>query len=366
MKNILILYNPYYNKNVIEEHLEILQKNSIVAFGKVKSKLNDTNHPNEEKLEHIYSEVSKENSLQLFLTDYNSIYVANVISVTPDKTILVKAPKYYDNFDVEMWYVFDDLRLIIHNNFELVRDKVLANFKAVNYNNETYAVYGNPYVYPMEVVMKEEIDYFQKDDESFKYFTNIFKSSEHLQMRENLIDFNFGTTNFYNLSPNSQDNIVSAEMEYKQNKQNPLYDFSSVVVKYSKAVEDELYRFLRVLFLYLIQKESHIGEFDYQVQGIKFKLKDIDKNKPNFGTYKYLLKQQDIKNAIYDYLEDRAIKPFILYNIPKFINTIQNIRNESVHGNTISLSECEHIRKEVVGIGQSGILNELLKYKKSL
>jgi hypothetical protein len=350
---------------VIEEHLEILQKNSIVAFGKVKSKLNDINHPNEEKLEHIYKGVSKENPLQLFLTDYNSIYVANVISVTPQKTNLVKAPKYYDDLDVEMWYVFDDLRLIIHNNFELVRDKVLANFIAVNYNNKTYAVYGNPYVYPMEVVMKEEINYFQKEDKNFKYFTNIFKSNEQLQMRENLIDFNFGTTNFYNLTPNSQDNIISAEIEYKQNKQNHLYEFSSIGVKYSKAVEEELYRFLRDLFLYLIQKESHLGEFSYQVQGISFKLKDINKNKPNFGTYKYLLRQYDIKNAIHSYIEDKALKPFILFNIPTFITTMQNIRNESVHGDTTSLSECETIRKEVIGIGQSGILNELLRYKNS-
>jgi hypothetical protein len=44
---------------------------------------------------------------------------------------------------------------------------------------------------------------------------------------------------------------------------------------------------------------------------------------------------------------------------------MQNIRNESVHGDTTSLSECETIRKEVIGIGQSGILNELLRYKNS-
>ena len=76
----------------------------------------------------------------------------------------------------------------------------------------------------------------------------IFKSKEQLQMKQNLIDFNFGKKQFYNLAPNSQDNIISAEIEYMQNKENLLYDFSSVVVKYSKAVELELYNFMRKVF----------------------------------------------------------------------------------------------------------------------
>jgi len=82
-KNIIILYNPYYQENVIEQHLDILKQNGAVAFGKVKSKLNDTQHPNEQQLEHIYSEVSKETPLQLFLTDYNSIFVAGSIISKP-------------------------------------------------------------------------------------------------------------------------------------------------------------------------------------------------------------------------------------------------------------------------------------------
>jgi hypothetical protein len=38
MKNIIILYNPYYQENVIEQHLEILKDKGSVVFGKVKSK----------------------------------------------------------------------------------------------------------------------------------------------------------------------------------------------------------------------------------------------------------------------------------------------------------------------------------------
>ena len=267
MKNIIVLYNPYYQQDVIEQHLELLKQNSVVAFGKVKSKLNDTQHPNEEQLQNIYSEVSKETPLQLFLTDYNSIFVANVIAVKTEKTTFVKAPNYYDALDVEQWYIFDDLRLIVENDFQLIRDKVLANFKAVNYNNRTYAVYGNPYVYPMQITMKEEINYFEKENQKFKYYNNIFKSEQELHTKQSLIDFTYGSHTFYSFASNTQDNIIASEIEYLQNKHNPLYDFSSVVIKYSKAVELELHRFMKVMFAYLIEKETSLANLPYSIQG---------------------------------------------------------------------------------------------------
>ena len=43
MQNLLILFNPYYQSDVIEQHLKLLIQNEKVAFGKIKSKLNDKN-----------------------------------------------------------------------------------------------------------------------------------------------------------------------------------------------------------------------------------------------------------------------------------------------------------------------------------
>lgn len=363
MKNLLTLYNPYYNENVIEQHLELLKENGVVAFGKVRSKLRDFEHPNQYILDNIYKEVTKDEPLQFFLTDYNSIYVANVISV--NKIIkIIKVPKYYEELEVENWFVFDDLRLIAHKDFEVIRNKILSNFKATNFNNRTYTIYGNSYVYPMEVTMKEDINYFDKDDEDFKFYTNIFKSKEQLQMKQNLIDFNFGKKSFYNLAPNSQDNIISAEIEYMQNKDNLLYDFSSVIVKYSKAVELELYRFMKQVFIYLLEKDNELGKFTYSVQGRDYSLKDILTHKPNFGTYLYIIKSNEMKNAVNRYVYNGELRHFIFIATPSFIRTMQNVRNESVHGDATALKECDEIRDEVIGIGKGGILCEFGRFTK--
>jgi len=362
MKNILILYNPYYQENVIEQHLEILKDKGSVAFGKLKSKLRDYEHPNEEQLEEIYQNTSRDNPFQLFLTDYNSIYVANVIAVKTDKTKLIKAPLYYDKLDVEKWFIFDDLRLIIENNFQLTRDTVLANFKAINYNNHTYAVYGNKYVYPMQVTMKDEINYFEKDDEEFKYFNTIFKSKLELEIKESLINYCFSKKIFYSFAPNSQDNLISSEIEYIQNKHNPLYDFSAVVMKYSKIIELELHGFFKHLFKYLISKAPSISNISYSIQGQDYIIDDIFEYKANYGTYNFLLRNNKIKNNINSHIDSSKIRYFIQNSITKFIPIMQKIRNESVHGNSATIKECEELREYILGIGKNGFLKDIQVY----
>lgn len=360
MNHLLILYNPYYNENTIENHLTILKERAVVAFGKVKSKNRDYDSTYEEKLKNIYSGVSKETPLQLFLTDYNSIFVAHVINVTENKTKIIKAPEYYDALEVEQWFIIDDLRLLVHNDFKTIRDTVLTNFLATNYNNRTYALYGNRYTYPMQVTMKEEINYFEKMDENFKYYTEIFKSKQQLQIQQNLIDFTFGADIFYKFLANTQDNIINAELEYQNNKDNPLYDSSSIVVKYSKALELELHRFMKSLFRYLMEKDTSLQNFPYSIQGRNYMLSDIMQKKANYGTYKFLIKSYQIKDAISRYISHNNLRYFISTTIPQFINIIQTIRNESVHGASTTLQECKEIRNSILGIGQSSFLGDLI------
>lgn len=350
---------------MIEEHLALLKENGVVAFGKVQSKLRDYEHPNQDVLNEIYETTAMDNPIQLFLTDYNNMYVARVFSIKKELK-LVKVPKYYKDLDVEYWFVFDDLRLIAHNDFEYIRDNVLANFLTTNFNNHTYTIYGNPYVYPMQVTMKEELDFFDKDEPSFKFYTNIFKSTEQLSMKQNLIDFNFGKKGFYLLAPNSQDNIISAEIEYMQNKENVLYDFSSVVVKYSKAVELELYNFMKTTFLLLIENNKNLGNFKYTVQGRNFLLKNIEVNRPNMGTYAFLLRDSEIKKTVEKHITSSQIKEFLLNDVSKFIKIMQSVRNDSVHGDSTTLQDCNTIRTEVIGIGKGSRLSDFVTHRESL
>lgn len=357
MHNLLILYNPYYQEDVIDQHLKVLQDRGQVAFGKVRSRLNNQVNPYENELQEIYKNVSEQNPLQLFLSDYANLFVAKVIKVVDcvDETLI---PDYYQQkkLEVECYFVISDLMELVRENFTLLRDKFLANFTTLN-NNYTYAIYGNSYVYPLIVKQKQPILYFD-DEEDSKHFLSVYKSDAYLQLQENLIHFVFGKNFFYLLHPSSIENLVSAELELKENINNPLYDFTSIIVKYSKTLEYEIYSFSKVFFGKLCEKNSELLKIEYEVQGKKYCLEDFFSLKPNIGTIKFLFRHPKIQELL-----DSKQKYFVFKELSEGISLLQKVRNQAVHEKAAGAKEVNHLRSEILGVGSLGILKALLKQK---
>ena len=373
MDNLLILYNPYYEKRVIEKHVEILNRSpdplrARVAFGKVRSKLRDHDHPYTEYLQAIYARTNEEHPLQLFLTDYSDMYVARVVEATDeDRSDL--APSYYyykeKNLDVETWYVLDDIRGIAHDDFRFVRDRVLSNFTTPNFEGRHYAIYGNRYVYPLVVEMDEPVDYFDYDFEDRHYFQEIFLSEQNQSVQRQLIHFRFGEELFFVMHPNSRDAVVAAELEYLEKKDDPLYDFSSVVIKYSKAFEREFYLFGKKFFGWLGER-SDLSDIEYEVQGRSYSFDDYQNHKPNIGTTKYMLGNRRIRQAIDEHVVNPALKSFIRYSLRFALGEIQEIRNEAAHGRNTGPEVCARYREKIVGIGSNGLLCDLVRHKRMI
>lgn len=363
-QNLLILYNPYYQQDVIKAHLEILLDKGQVAFGKVESKLKESSGEieldknqklNNELLQEVCENISPSNPLQLFLSDYANLFVAKVIKASKevDENIV---PKYYQekNLKVEDYFLITDLRELVRENFTLLRDKFLANFTTAN--NHTYAIYGNNYIYPLVVKQKEEINYFY--DETNKYYLSVYKNQEYLKMQENFIQFIFGKRFFYALHPDSINNLILAELELQENLENPLYDFTSIIVKYSKTIEYEVYDFAKKIFSKLIERNSHLLSISYSVQGREFDFKQFFISKPNLGTIKFLFKNKEIQELL-----DKDIKGFINYEFNKTLDKFQIIRNHAVHTKSPTLEQTLKIRSLILGIENTSILKRALEYK---
>jgi hypothetical protein len=374
MHSLLVLYNPYYNQEMVEDHVRILgcfdeQTQAKVGFGKIRSKIRNYEHSKEEKIDALYEEISPQKPLQLFLTDFSSMYVCYVEQVTDQLPEGVKAPVYYEQLDVEKWFVVSDIREIAHNDFAYVRDQVLVGFTTPNYGNHTYALYGNRYDYPLEVEQKEPLNYFEAYAEGNRHFTQVFKSNKYATTQQELIHYAYGKEILYAMHPDSMESIVHAEMVYAEHKENATYDFASVVVQYAKAFENELYYFLRQLFEKLMGYDETLENIAYQVQGRNFTLYDYLNQKPNMGTNKYLLSNPDIYKAYtahYDYKTHAKLLSLLKYDIKNAINTIQNTRNEASHGGSIAKAQCQQIRNLILGVGEESIMAELMKGREGL
>ncbi|GAA8560536.1 hypothetical protein HpBT283_11450 [Helicobacter pylori] len=338
MNHLLILYNPYYQRDVIQQHLSVLQEKSQVGFGKIRSKLND--QEKHHSLEEIYKVASEKNFLQLFLTDYANLFAAKVIKVSKDIDEGL-IPSYYKEKNLEV------------EDFDLLRDQFLANFIAPN--NHTYAIYGNNYVYPLPVRLKEERSYFLGDE---KHYLSVYKSKEYLIMQENFMRFVFGKRLFYLLHPDSINNTIHAELELLQSENDLLNDFTSIIVKYSKTLEYEIYLFAKKVLLKACAKDPSLYDLDYKVQGKSLILEDFFTQKPNLGSVKFLLRHEKIQ-----YHLEENLNRFINYPFSKSLTLIQDIRNEAVHEKAPSLHEVEKLRNEILGIEGASFLKSILSRK---
>ncbi|GHQ81384.1 hypothetical protein JP0078_06550 [Helicobacter pylori] len=352
MNHLLILYNPYYQ--LIQQHLSVLQEKSQVGFGKIRSKLND--QEKHHSLEEIYKATSEKNFLQLFLTDYANLFAAKVIKVSKDIDEGLILSYYKEkNLEVEDFFIISDLRELVREDFSLLRDQFLANFIAPN--NHTYAIYGNNYVCPLPVKLKEERSYFLGDE---KHYLSVYKSKEYLIMQENFMRFVFSKRLFYLSHPDSINNIIHAELELLQSENDLLNDFTSIIVKYSKTLEYEIYLFAKKVLLKACTKDPNLYDLDYKVQGKSLILEDFFTQKPNsdFGSVKFLLRHEKVQ-----YHLEENLNRFINYPFSKSLTLIQDIRNEAVYAKAPGLHEVEKLRNEILGIEGASLLKSILTRK---
>lgn len=427
MKDLLILYNPYYQSSVIEEHLAVMKAHRQVAFGKVRSKLKDkfgnlgvqnanlslnlntnskqnlnlsgensafaseklnenlnlqsenlgenTNlssenlnlnapkNPQTSSLQALQSLLESSNSpfLQLFLTDYASLYVAKVVKIAEnaDESII---PSYYKDkkLSVEGFFIIEDLRELVRDDFVSVRDKFLANFTTPDYDNHTYALYGNAYAYPLIIEQKQHFAYFDGDE---RHFLQLFKSAEFLRQKQVLADYTFGERYLYAMNPDSFDNLIYAELEFHACKGDRLYDFSSVVLRYAKCFESECYLLVKRLISVLSQRDESILSLTFTQMGKSFEVRSLLENKAMLGAYNYLIENL-LKTHIKEHLSDEFVK--FCWKLTKQIAFIQRVRNPVAHTETASFEQANNLRARLVGVANLSVLVMMIKARTEL
>jgi hypothetical protein len=214
------------------------------------------------------------------------------------------------------------------------------------------------------IEQKEAINYFEGFREGERHFTKVFKGSRYMQVRQDVVHYVFGKTLFYRMHPDSVESLISAELEYLEHKDDATYDFSTAVINYGKAFENESYYFLRKLFKKLLDYDPSLARVSYRVQGREYKLPDYLEHKPNIASNKYLLGNPEVFNAYKNCFNDmRKYAPLLnllKYELKTSISAVQPIRNEASHGGSTLRDECEQVRAQLMGVGMHSVLNALL------
>ncbi|MBA3672136.1 MAG: hypothetical protein H0W68_08970 [Gemmatimonadaceae bacterium] len=260
-RHLVTVWNPSYAESAMDEHLRVLRLWSqraadagldddevYVWWGKVKSsnRQQPMAHLDETRAVGEQDEDTA-GELHLYLTDYRSLYVGELIEVAGGELPEAEhghAPAYYKEKDLrcDLWFKLGDIRrLVVDDTLGVVEE--LKKLHNVHYNDRPVSIYGGMVNLPLVVTRPDGTHYFDPDQRESLAGDKLWAefdaelgagiAATERDLREN----RFGATLWQALEPAARIFIASGERVYREHRADPAFDFAMVLTSFAKAIE---------------------------------------------------------------------------------------------------------------------------------
>jgi hypothetical protein len=377
--HLLTVWNPSYTDDALDEHLSILlhwdrerlegraaAEDVYVWWAKIRSKNRDGLLRHHADVVALDEQVQAEQETHLYLTDYRSLYVAEVGEITDDDVRVDEGefahmPGYYRGHPVDFWFrLFDVRRIVTGDTLEVINE--LKKLRNRGYHDRPVSLYGGMVDLPLIVRGEPSSSWFSDtdalNDGALWAQRAAEQRSEAQRMATELRDNLFGRELWPLLSPTTRSFLAAAEAEFRAHRDDAGFDLSGAAIAYAKAVETELnatvFPALRAQFR---SKPPH--EREVREEG---RLLDLGGTVPHqsLGTVVHLLEHQDLVQAAV-----RRAMPvdhnWLLGLLPRELGPIRDLRNPGAHSEATSASALEASRRTILGIGCEGLLERLVR-----
>jgi len=378
-RHLLTVWNPSYTDDALDAHLSILlhwdrERNEgrssdddvYVWWAKIRSKNRDGRLPHHAEVLSLDEQIRAGRETHLYLTDYRSLYVAEVGEITDDDVRVDEGefahmPDYYRDHPVDFWFrLFDLRRIVTGDTLEVITE--LRKLRNQGYHDRPVSLYGGMVDLPLIVWSDPEVSWFSDlealNDGALWAQSAAEQRSEAQRMSAELRDNLFGRELWPLLSPQTRSFLSAAEAEFRPHRDDAGFDLSGAAIAYAKAVETELnatlFPALRAQF---VGKPPH--EREVREEG---RLLDLGGAVPHqsLGTVLHLLEHQELVQAAV-----RRAMPvdhnWVLGLLPKQLERLRDLRNPGAHSESTSASALEAARRLILGIGCEGLLEKLAR-----
>jgi hypothetical protein len=300
--------------------------------------------------------------MHLYLTDYRSLYVGHVASITTDDLIADKGesenvPAYYasSKLKCDCWFQLLDIRrLILDDTIGVVEE--LKKLRNTKYNDRPVSIYGGMVDLPLVVTRVDGARYF--DDEVRAALTDkrlwVEFDAERTgvgemerELRENVV----GEAAWDVLDPAVRLFVATAETLFRAHRRDPAFDFSPVVVDFAKAIEVQTSIVMRRALSGVAEKDRRRNLDGRSVDLAVADLLPI-------GVLARLIGQDEELNRI---LKRRLRRngEWFTASLPPLLTELADVRNPAAHTAVVSRERANGIRDRLLGIGTLSILSQL-------
>lgn len=378
-RHLLTVWNPSYTNDALDNHLAILlhwsaehraervgRDDVYVWWAKIRSKNRDGQLPHHKDVLALDAQVQDGVETHLYLTDYRSLYVAEVGEITDedvrkDEGELGHMPDYYQGHAVDFWFrLFDIRRVVTGDTIDVISE--LKRLRNAGYHDRPVSLYGGMVDLPLIVHTDEPAGWFSDTaalNEGRLWAQQAAENrSDAERMSRDLRDNLFGREMWPRLAPTTRSFLASAEAVFRAHRDDPGFDVSGAAVAYAKAVEAELNALLFPAMRRVLATKP-LAEREVREDG---RLLDLGGAVPHqtLGTLCHLLEHQDVvQTAVRRVLtHDHS---WVLGVLPREIKPIVALRNAGAHSETTGAAELEEVRRRILGIGREGLLVQLVR-----
>ncbi len=382
-RHLVGVWNPSYGTDVMESHIILLRERALrsrngdedddgvyVWWGKIRSSRRQENLPHIADILSIEDDLGDpdgdaESEVQLYLTDYRSLYVAHVAEITADDVredddkTHVPAVYLKDGIHCDCWFKLWDIRRLVADDTLAVVDE-LKKLRNTAYHDMPVSLYGGMVDLPLIVKRPDGARYFEADVRKQmtdgRYWVEF--DGEHSgigaiqrELREN----SFGEEIWARFDPGTRTFIATAEKLYRDHRDDVAFDFSPVVIDFAKAFEVQTNILLRHALERLKPLERTVN--------LDGKSVDLARAGPHsLGALAVILGKMDELNGL---LKRQFVSggEWFTASLHAILSELADARNPAAHSASVDRETVRRLRNRYLGIGCEGEFAKLAKVR---
>lgn len=381
-KHLVGVWNPSYAADAMDATVACLlarmrdlrqgridDEDVYIWWGKVKSSNRQAPLPHLAEIVAMDEELSDEDGpkreVQLYLTDYRSLYVGHIAEITQDDVAneddeTRHVPSFYRerNLKCDCWFrLFDIRRIVADDTVGVVAE--LKKLRNTRYSDRPVSIYGGMVELPLIVTRDDGARYFEADVRERLIDGRFWAEfdTEHAgvgEMERELRDNVVGETAWNALDPAARMFVATAESLFRDHRKDVTFDFSTIVVDLAKALELQVNLILRGALSDMPEHERRLNVEGRSVDLASGALWPLGVLARAIGEDEHI--NQSLKRRL-------AHGEWFSASLPPFLKQLSELRNPAAHSQSVSSDEARKLRERVLGIGGAGILTDLARVR---
>jgi|GEM_PF-1084835 hypothetical protein len=376
--HLVAVWNPLYQADAMEAHLAVLlewmrkyragacgESDVYVWWGRIRSprRVEDLGHL--DQVFAIETERSRDDPARethLYLTDYRSLYVAHLGDITdedPRTDEAAHVPAFYaaERVQCDCWFLLWDIQRLVADDLVSVAQE-LRKLRNVRYHDQPVSIYGGMVDLPLIVADPTEARYFDPRVRRYvtdgKFWAEFDAERSGLgamerELRENMI----GEEAWRGLDPMARAFLATAEQVFRDHQSDPSFDFTPVIVEFSKALEVQANAVLR--------RALRSAPPDARRLNVEGRTVDVIADGPLApAELRRFLGEEPVARFLRTYLENGTwfVGPF-----PALLGDFAASRNPAAHAARLSRDQATAWRNRLLGVGCQGEIVNLARVR---